>query len=974
MPAVVVVAAAAATGVAAAIGTAAVAAITTATISAAAATAIGTGIIAGGITAIQGGSTSDVLKSAVIAGIGSYVGGQVASKVTNSVSAATGGTNLGSGLTPGAAGTTGLTAGAAGTGLSAGAAAGGSTASTFITPTALGFTAGQVAGRSVQAAITGQDIGEAALFGLASGVPLALNQSADFRSLDNTTKSVITASVQSAVMGQDVPEAAVSALVQSSNIVAKGIREIPGGDQFIRENPNYARYVIDSVSSALTAELLNKDVSDAVINSLARTTGQLLASEFENSQREKEISETQQAYGRLEQKERELVMVQEQIQAVQENPRYAKFFKKYAEAANDLASAQDAYQNQTQQISRLEREWDNASESQRSFIEYQYKQAVDWANYFASVYNSKEQSFQVYRENLADSGYFKEFGKLEKQYNEIQREYDSIANSISNITTKLAKTSADLFTETSRQTLSEIERLAEAGDVQMPSDADQFAEGMRIDVTGTASILFKTPDDRFAIFENLALIDSSKDFNDPAYRIQLTPEEFRDITGMDYQEALASNRVAVGELGGAETPVEDIAGIPSFTGTPALEAAALPFVVGVDLRKEVSPQAPVGTAIYRPADVSGTTGSGSGTSSTFQIIGRDRATGAEKVDVDGEGFTLIALPDNRQALVKDVGQVVLYPERDPVTNDVVLRPEPNPEIALKIISDASGGGGGGATQAPAPDNDRTGGAPSPSSQVLARQANQRALNRVLDMELAKLESQLQQAEAERYESEIALQRVLEQRGRFGNFVQVGGGQRPVTSTNARLSPETQRALEEEIGALESQLSESSRQIEDATAERERFGALQQRTQDLSDEDILSFLESGEIPGGRGEGEPGAVGGLGGDQEGVDGGTGGGRGGGAGAGEGDGTGPGAGGGEGDLVPDVTLDEGLPRATVSLGPEIPTRSETLPFASRVTGEALEGILGEKEPLFGGDDDEQRAVWNRRSLKLLSRALGL
>lgn len=44
-----------------------------------------------------------------------------------------------------------------------------------------------------------------------------------------------------------------------------------------------------------------------------------------------------------------------------------------------------------------------------------------------------------------------------------------------------------------------------------------------------------------------------------------------------------------------------------------------------------------------------------------------------------------------------------------------------------------------------------------------------------------------------------------------------------------------------------------------------------------------------------------------------------------------------------------------------------------STRVTGEALAGILGEKEPLFGGDEDEQRAVWNRRSLRL-RRALGL
>lgn len=42
-------------------------------------------------------------------------------------------------------------------------------------------------------------------------------------------------------------------------------------------------------------------------------------------------------------------------------------------------------------------------------------------------------------------------------------------------------------------------------------------------------------------------------------------------------------------------------------------------------------------------------------------------------------------------------------------------------------------------------------------------------------------------------------------------------------------------------------------------------------------------------------------------------------------------------------------------------------------RVTGEALSGLLKPKEPLFGGDEDAQRAVWNRRSLRL-RRALGL
>jgi hypothetical protein len=47
------------------------------------------------------------------------------------------------------------------------------------------------------------------------------------------------------------------------------------------------------------------------------------------------------------------------------------------------------------------------------------------------------------------------------------------------------------------------------------------------------------------------------------------------------------------------------------------------------------------------------------------------------------------------------------------------------------------------------------------------------------------------------------------------------------------------------------------------------------------------------------------------------------------------------------------------------------EAAPY--RVTGMDESGILGRKQPLFGGDEDLQRAEWNRRSLRL-RRLLGL
>jgi len=84
----------------------------------------------------------------------------------------------------------------------------------------------------------------------------------------------------------------------------------------------------------------------------------------------------------------------------------------------------------------------------------------------------------------------------------------------------------------------------------------------------------------------------------------------------------------------------------------------------------------------------------------------------------------------------------------------------------------------------------------------------------------------------------------------------------------------------------------------------------------------------------------------------------------------------GGGEGEGEPPTTRfdAQGRPITTTVVARGDTTREAGAPgISSRVTGEALVGILGEKEPLFGGDEDEQRAVWNRRSLRL-RKALGL
>jgi hypothetical protein len=232
-----------------------------------------------------------------------------------------------------------------------------------------------------------------------------------------------------------------------------------------------------------------------------------------------------------------------------------------------------------------------------------------------------------------------------------------------------------------------------------------------------------------------------------------------------------------------------------------------------------------------------------------------------------------------------------------------------------------------------------------------RQATTRSL---IENELQRLENELSNINQQQQAFEGA-------RGQFERLSDL-----PVGTVDEQL----QRQLEDELANLERQATEGQGRI--SQIERER-GAIEgigtEGGRSLSDEELLGYLETGDLPGGlrggRPEGEGTAPeGGLGEGGEGEGDGEGG-------EGEGEGAG-GEGEGAGGLEPSPITTPLSPALIFSQS--LPARPETTPFASRVTGEALEGILGEKQPLFGGDDDEQRAVWNRRSLRLLSRALGI
>jgi hypothetical protein len=377
-----------------------------------------------------------------------------------------------------------------------------------------------------------------------------------------------------------------------------------------------------------------------------------------------------------------------------------------------------------------------------------------------------------------------------------------------------------------------------------------------------------------------------------------------------------------------------------------------------DLRQFTGDQGGEGRAIFGGGGFSPVS-----TAVGFNFIGTDFG-GNQQYDVGGESFTLITLPNRQKVLLSDVRDVILYPQENPETKKLTLTEAPAteviPEEQLQPVELKPG--------TAAPEEEGVSGEAGTPGGLTAEQIQRRAeerdrlVTRIVQEELDGLDRELQQAEAQRMQTAQNLKRAQEQAQRLSRPELYSG-----------LGPDIQDALEAELVDLEAAASEAERAREAAAAEREGIGAVQRGEETFSDEDLYSYLQTGELPsrGGEGETAPGTTGaGTGGALD---------EGEGPGAGE-TGTGPGAGEEGAGIGGGGTGGEGSGEVTTRLSPslifdrETGGRPETTPFSSRVTGEALASILGEKEPLFGGDDDEQRAVWNRRSLKLLSRALGL
>ena len=445
-----------------------------------------------------------------------------------------------------------------------------------------------------------------------------------------------------------------------------------------------------------------------------------------------------------------------------------------------------------------------------------------------------------------------------------------------------------------------------------------------------------------------------------------------------------------------------ISGDIGAEGAPTTDQ--LPVRGLIDLRTIVTKAAPAGRVAI--SSTGGTTGSGQSKGTTgFAFIGKDQQ-GRDRYEIGGINFTVVMV-DGKEVLTDDEMIVFLEPTVDPVTNTPELKTttqsEPFVPPDLEPTDEGKKGEAG--------EEGVAGGAPSgPSQELLDR------LERELQQER---EAQAARAEAERIEAErLAIElgraerterarttRAEQERAEFErqqaqferdlealeqDLIKAKSDQEKILARSRFATEQRQRLSESRrlTGDLESQIQSELdnllQEYEDAQAragravtQRETIVAPQQpgdagreisdaeimRLLGLSDEEAERFgfrgdvggVSAGEGPGSAVEGEePGAVDegeGLGAADEGA----------GPGAGE---EGAGAGAGEDVLQPRIG------GRVVFDTPETP---ESQPFGSRVTGEALASILGEKEPLFGGDEDEQRAVWNRRSLRL-RKALGL
>ena len=425
-------------------------------------------------------------------------------------------------------------------------------------------------------------------------------------------------------------------------------------------------------------------------------------------------------------------------------------------------------------------------------------------------------------------------------------------------------------------------------------------------------------------------------------------------------DAETKNDIQSGLLSGEIGKVDPIDGttVIDITGVGE-DREPTPLVAGIDLRQYIGPS-------NRGSAVIG--GGGAGTQPTavgFNFLGRDADTGLDRYQIGSESFTLIVLPGDKQALVSDVRDVVFFPEPVPETNELQFTEVPLEEIIKEVEEPKPAE----LERGPAAEEERglTGLEGAQGGLAAVEEIRQRErealISRIIENELAQLERDMVRSQQARQTAQQNLEASRQQVERISGL-----------PSRSRLTPETQEQIDAEINLLETQARDAEQAERAAQVRREKIEAARSGTGELSDEDILSYLETGRISGGEGRtaGGEGETAGLG-------------------AGEGVGTGEegeglgalseGAGYGAGASGTGIggggTGGTGDGRPIVDVRTAFVNRTRETPYQSSVSGRSVatgpSAITGMKEPTFGGDPGQQQDVWNVRSLRL-RKALGL
>jgi hypothetical protein len=960
----------------------------------AAAVAIGTGVVTAGVTYAQGGSVSDSLKAGVLSGAGSYAGSVVSNSVSNAVSNATG-APLGGGIsgtvTP--SGQFASTAGGAGFGAT-GAATGLQTAANagqilgVANPTFAGFLAGNVAGRATEAAITGRPIEQAALYGAAQSVGFGLDRLPDFKELPKPVQDVLVSSAQAAVMGQDVGDAVIESLIKSTNIVGNAIKQVSGGAEFVSQNPVVTKYIVNSLSSALAAQLQGKEISDTVLESLVRTTASVLQEKFNDAQLADDVKQSNTAYNQAQEEEQN---IQRLVSAwEQEQQKYAPVISSYEsalasynmaiESAQNNANLAQYYANEINSPD-LDRIYGANAAAQRESLLSSFNYYNDATKADNNLIKDQEVAFKDAERELRRSGFVDAKSRFDQQIGEAVSRYEGLVAQLDQSAQNLTQNSADLFTDfetelattlapltafeetdvtdqdllaeispvapptelaqgpvVDQDLLNQIQEVAARPDVGVPTDATELAQATaptQIDISGVGGTerfrqgtqsIFEYPDGRLIVFDD----------NNPDGR-EISYAEYEDITGSPYKpvgglqiDITTGKGISEGQVGaGTGTP-----GAPAIDlGAQApVEVVDPAFTIGFDLR-DYGPGSLLApnVALFEIGGGRGTPG-GTSVETTFSLVSRNTRTGQEIYDVGGKQYSLVVLPDKQVLVPEEPSEVIVFIERDQETNLPKMKEVPftqvPPQDAEQIVAKVEQTAGGAPTGAEGAVGKLT--AETPTTKTPAEQLQ------------------------------------------------------PGVRPEEVISGEPSEPAAPSFPDLISGITEPTMPAPVPGADAGFEDALQAPGaggvgDEITDEDIIRIIqgEMGEAGGGEGEGLPGEEGaGPGEGEEGAGPGAGEeGEGEGAG-GEGEGTGEGVGPGTGE---GGTPETQLPQPSPDIVPTITTvgrrtfdrPAEGAPY--RVTGMDESGILGRKQPLFGGDEDLQRAEWNRRSLRL-RRLLGL